>query len=133
MFIRELSTIPYNVKTYFIISDSETEIVEYINDNYNPKERVESNNTCAGFEVCITSINPKTNVESNICFIWLHDKYLKYLYHELIHLSWEILSIVEVKINNNNHEALTYLFDYLLEQCNDFIKEYGKFKRDNKK
>jgi hypothetical protein len=134
MFIRELSTIPYNVKTYLIISDNGEEVCNYINDTYNPIEKVDNKNDSAAFQVSIEVLNEKTKYISTICFLWIHEKYLKkYLSHELIHLSWDILDVVGVKINNNNHEALTYYFDYLLEQCNNFIKEYGKFKRDNKK
>lgn len=134
MFIRELSTIPYNVRTYFIVSNNGEEVCNYINETYNPIIKVDNKNDSDGFQVSVEILDEKTKYIKTVCFLWLDEKSLnKYLAHELIHLTWDILDIVGVRISNNNHEALTYFFDYLLEQCNEFIKEYGKFKRDNKK
>lgn len=36
--------------------------------------------------------------------------------HETLHLSWFILDYVGVKISPKNHEAQTYLYEYLLQQ-----------------
>lgn len=35
------------------------------------------------------------------------------IHHEALHLAWQILDSVKVKIDLNNHEILAYLMDYI--------------------
>lgn len=46
--------------------------------------------------------------------------------HEAIHVSWDILDWVGVKISGDNHEAQTYLADYVFAGCKYAVKDYIK-------
>ena len=47
------------------------------------------------------------------------------LAHEAVHLAWDILEHVEVKVDYNNHEALTYLVGHIIDQTTEFIDKYN--------
>lgn len=47
--------------------------------------------------------------------IWFEKKDLSVIAHEVIHASWFILDEAGVKIDADNHEALTYLVGYIIK------------------
>jgi hypothetical protein len=46
------------------------------------------------------------------------------IYHESLHISWWILENHNVKIDEDNHEALTYLQGYIAEEIIKRSKKY---------
>jgi len=48
------------------------------------------------------------------------------LHHESIHVAWNILDRVGVRINEGNHEALTYLTEYIASRADEMIEKWKK-------
>jgi hypothetical protein len=46
--------------------------------------------------------------------------------HESVHVSWDILEHVGVKLTADNHEAQAYLVDYIFGMCKDALEHYIK-------
>ena len=46
--------------------------------------------------------------------------------HESVHVSWDILDRVGVKITPDNHEAQAYLVDYIFDMCKTAVEHYIK-------
>lgn len=45
------------------------------------------------------------------------------IYHESLHLAWEILDRIDIEINSNNHEVLAYLQEYIAKEVINIINK----------
>jgi len=48
------------------------------------------------------------------------------IHHEAIHVAWNILDRVGIKIDESNHEALTYLSGYIASRADEQIDKWKK-------
>lgn len=53
-------------------------------------------------------------------------KQIHTIHHESIHVAWNILDRIGVKIDESNHEALTYLEGYIADKVYEQIEEWKK-------
>lgn len=128
MKVFQLDTSPYSQEVWVLIGDSASKAVNFINEKFtdNINELDDDGERCRGFQW-------KTHYPSGIYekarfFVYINVKDIKKtttVEHELLHLTWDILSHVGVKLSPNNHEAQTYLFEHLLKQFK--IKANGRF------
>jgi hypothetical protein len=123
----QLDTSPYNQDVWVILGDSASNAVKFINEKFkdNIDELDDDGNRCRGFQWKTHYLSG--SFEKARFFIYIHIKDLKKsttVEHELLHLTWDILHHVGVRLTPNNHEAQTYLFEHLI---NDFKnKSHGR-------
>ena len=127
MKVIQLDSAPYNQDVWVVIGNSASDAIKYINEKF--KDNIDKldndGERCMGFQW-------KTHYPSGIYekarfFVFINleaSKKSTVIEHELIHLTWDILSHVGVRLSPSNHEAQTYLFDHLLKQLK--LKLHGR-------
>jgi hypothetical protein len=115
----------YNQEVYLLIEDTELIATKRINTEHDNLDKIDEDNNSRGF-VWQTKYLKENEVEKSRFYIYVEKNDLTTtLEHELIHLCWDLLTNVGIKINPRNHEAMTYLFEYLLKECKEKIKMYS--------
>jgi len=119
MKVFQLDTTPYNQEVWAIIGNSASDAVYYINEKFkdNIDELDDEGDRHRGFQWKTHYLSG--TYEKARFFVYINVKDLKTttVEHELLHLTWDILYHIGIKLTNTNHEAQTYLFEHLI---NDF-------------
>lgn len=125
-----LDTSFYNQEVILLLAESSSEATSHIIEKFpdNLDKPSDDGNTSRGFQW--KTYYKIDGYEKARFFVVINysEIYKTTADHELLHLAWDILDHVGIHLTNDNHEALTYFYEYLLEQYRDII--YG---RDNKR
>jgi hypothetical protein len=106
----------YGDRIIVYIADSIMPAVEKAEEEYECDLGI--NETYEAVHILLT--NKKTNEKENI--ILLPTKVSSsILAHEAIHAAYSILDYAHVKVDSDNHEALTYLVGYIMEEISKVI------------
>jgi hypothetical protein len=112
----------YERDVYLLVEDDALTATKRINAEHDNIDKIEEENDARGF-VWETKYLRENGVEKSRFYIYVEkNDSTTTLEHELIHLCWGLLDSVHVKINSKNHEAFTYLYEYLLKEFRDKIK-----------
>lgn len=113
----------YKQEAYLLVGTTTPELVEEINLKHeNNIDKLESFNA-RGFQWDTEYKEESGYIKKRFYLAITKTELLDTtLEHEVIHLTWAILEHVGVKINSKNHEAFTYLFEHLLQECRNEIK-----------
>jgi hypothetical protein len=123
-----LDTVPYYPDAILILANTAPEAARYINNTYpehTDKCDEELLKNAAGFQDTFSYLEDgvlKNRFVVCILYRYLNDTTPE---HETIHLAWAILHWAGVKLTPNNHEALTFFYEYLLKQVRDIIKQHA--------
>lgn len=86
------------------------------------KYKTDVSNDLLDMDAGVFFLDAKHNYQD--CLVFLEEETLEpsTLVHEMIHMSWFILDRVGIKIDVNNHEAQTYLVEFLVNEITKKFK-----------
>ena len=120
--IRQIDLPIYNQEIHLVLGETSIDCCNLINNSHVNEDKIDPID-CKGF-FWETNYKYKGILKKRFYLaLSKDDSENTTLEHEIIHLSWAILDHVGVKINSNNHEAFTYLFEHLLKSFKSKIKE----------
>jgi hypothetical protein len=116
--MKEIKIPIYNMVLYVLVGNSE-ESANLINETHTDNlEKVSAASDERGFTWHSEYKKGKDTFKR--FYVSFEEKEIGYdkttIEHEVLHLSWFMLDYVGVKISPKNHEAQTYLYEYLLKQ-----------------
>lgn len=121
---KKLDTSLYKQDVFLIISSNGKEAGEYINKNFKNIDKSDEDNKCRGFQW--KTHYHKEGFEKARFFVYINIKEIgkdkTTIFHEILHLTWDILDHVGITLSSDNHEPQTYLYEHLIKQCLAVIK-----------
>lgn len=121
---KQIDTGFYNQEVYLIFVEDGKLASDYINSIWTTNiDKVDMGNDCRGFQFKSNYNNGKYMKARFYVFIHPSDLENSTVDHELIHLTWDILDHLGIKLSNDNHEPMTYFYEYLITQIREAISE----------
>lgn len=114
----------YNREVVLIIGQNAKEASEYINNFFTPILPIEEESPdYKGFAWFGEAIQEAFKKPRTTFFIYLNQDNLTNttVEHEVIHTTWDILNFIGVRVTPTNHEAFTYLFEFILREVRKIL------------
>lgn len=118
-----INTSFYNREVYLIEADTAEKASTFINETWKDNfDKINMKDDCRGFQWETTCPSDIKGFKARF-YIYIHPLEYKNttVEHELIHLTWAILEYIGIVVTQDNHEAFTYFYEYLLNQVREII------------
>lgn len=139
IYCKQLNSTPYDRECYLVIASSCKDGSKFIDETFTDhfyKDKLykeKEKDTTKGYQTRCRIRNGDEERSRFFIVLRADEIFETTVEHELIHLTWDILNYCSVEITADNHEAMTFLFEHLLNQTREYIIDYQEITEKSKK
>jgi len=112
----------YSRRVYVYIGDDYKDINKKVNKDYKIEESGDKANY---LEASVVEMTHKGEGLVDNLFLLPSNVEQHTVAHECVHMAWDILDLVGVRVEADNNEALAYLVGYLMKEVNIIITKHN--------